>query len=132
MQNPLINPELERALLSILLIDPDAYATAGRTLHSTDFGDNRNAMVFAAIEQVAMQGKINYVSVANKLEAQKLLDEIGGATYLSDLVGFSVPGVPIVGYLDQYTEKVRALSQRRALLSVADKLARDVHDMSTP
>ena len=125
MQNPLTNPELEAALLGILMVDPDAYMRVSDSLREHHFSSAAHRVVFQAISATALGGDINYVSVANLLEATGKLEIVGGATYIARLLD----SVTSVSYLEQHANKVQALAQRRELVGVAEQIARDAHDL---
>jgi len=119
----LINSELETAVLGILMMDSEAYARAGTALRLDDFGERRNKLVFSAIEQAALGGNIDYVAVANLLEAQGKLEDAGGAAYLT-----SAMDVTSLSFLEQYVTKLKTLSKRRRLVEIAQGILRDAYE----
>ena len=125
MQNPLTSLEVEEAVIGILIVDEGAYVRVADRLRLGCFSGSAPRNVFAAIQAVAQGGTINYVSVANWLEADGTLESVGGAPYLTGLVNSH----PHYLYLDQYVDKLRTLAQRRDLVQIASTIARDAHDV---
>lgn len=128
--NNLTNLALERALLGILLVDPDAYPRVSETLRAEHFADHAHRLIYGAVEQAALEGEVNFVTVANLLEAKGEIERIGGSAYLTRAINEMVLGS--VTYADPYAKKVVDLSRRRDLLRIADMVARDAYDMSVP
>jgi len=126
MQTLLTNPELEAALLGVLLIDPDAYLRVADNLRDHHFSSTAHAAIFQAISAAALGGTINYVSVANLLEVTGKLEVAGGAVHLTEIVNDAYVALPFV---QQHTQKIIALSQRRELVGVAEQMVRDAHDL---
>lgn len=122
----LTKPEVEGAVLGILIVDGEAYVRVADRLRPEYFSRLAHKDILAAIVAVAQEGAINYVSIANWLEAAGKLDGVGGAAYLTELIYNYLSCL----YLDQYIDKLRGLAQRRNLVRVASSIARDAYDMS--
>ena len=126
MQNPLTNPELEAALLGVFLTDQDAYLRVADTLRAEHFAGKVHRVIFKAIEAAAIGDEINWVTVANLLEATGDLEFVGGGAYLTELINASYPAF---SHAERYAKKIQALAQRRELVGVAEQIVRDARDM---
>ena len=126
MQNPLTNPELEAALLGVLLVDPDAYMRVADNLRAEHFGRLHHRAIFKAIEAAAVGGEINWVTVANLLEATGDLEFADWGAYLAEIIDASYSAFSLA---EQHADKIRALAQRRELALIAGQILRDAHDM---
>lgn len=83
----LYNSDAERALLSAIFLAGDE---AGDIIAETKiqyFYDKRNRLIFKAMENLSEEGGvIDMVTLTTKLETQNLMEEIGGATYLTQVI----------------------------------------------
>lgn len=78
--------ELEEAVLGGLMIEKDAYMQVSDLLIPESFYDPRHQMIYAAIQNLGFnQRPIDMISVTEQLRADKNLDKVGGAVYITDL-----------------------------------------------
>lgn len=111
------SPHAEQAVLGCLLIDPEAIKTLH--LQAEDFYHARNALIYATMYQMHVQNKgIDYLTLATELDLAKKLGEIGGASYLTELVADSVTSL----HLTQYAAIVREKARRRKVLNACRSL----------
>ncbi|MFI5205552.1 MAG: DnaB-like helicase N-terminal domain-containing protein [Candidatus Paceibacterales bacterium] len=81
------NMEAEMSVLGCLMLDKDALLKIGDVISADDFYDDRNKKIFEAI--IALYEKsvsIDILTVTNWLEERKMLDKVGGSSYLTQLV----------------------------------------------
>lgn len=113
------NLEAERAVLGSILINPDGIKTVAGKLNKDDFFRERHGWVWECM--VALHERhepIDFVTLTNELEQRKLLVEVGGAAFLTDLYS----EIPTALYLDHYTKIVKDKAARRRLAAAAQKI----------
>jgi len=112
--------EAEEALLGSLLIDPDAILKVVTFLKKDDFFDGANAAVYEACVTLYQRGEaINQITVAHELMRAGLLDKVGGAAYLSHLIGT----VPTSVHAEFYGQIVERASVMRKLIAAGTQIA---------
>ena len=80
------NTELEEAVLGALMLEKDAYMTVSDILVPEAFYEPRHQMIYAAIQSLGFnQRPIDMISVTEQLRADKNLEKVGGAVYITDL-----------------------------------------------
>ncbi|MBU0998622.1 replicative DNA helicase [Patescibacteria group bacterium] len=111
--------EAEESVLGALLLDKDAVIAVAEFLTTEDFYDTKHKEIFqAAIELYEERTPIDILTVSEKLKKKKLLKNIGGSSYLSDLVN----KVPTAAHVEHYGKIVKDAATKRSLLSAATKL----------
>jgi replicative DNA helicase len=119
------NIESEEALLGALLIDPAAYITVAANLQADDFYRQKNRYIWEAIDVLKQRGdSVDHVTVSDELEKRGRLEEIGGAAYLTHLLG----SVGSVMSAKTYAESIRSASVRRQLIRAASGIAKLAYD----
>ncbi|MFW6057020.1 MAG: replicative DNA helicase, partial [Chloroflexota bacterium] len=112
--------EAEEALLGSLLIDPDAILKVVTSLKKDDFFDGANGAVYEACVALYQRGDaINQITVAHELMRGGLLEKIGGAAYLSHLIG----SVPTSLHAEYYGQIVEQASVMRRLITAGTQIA---------
>lgn len=111
--------EAEASVLGAVLIDNDAIVKISDKLSPEDFYDSRHASIYRAIKDLYEDRKaIDVLTLSNRLKAQKRLDEIGGAAYLTELTNF----VPTAAHVESYADLVAEKSVRRQLMRINKEL----------
>ncbi len=78
--------EVEEAVLGGMLIEREAAEIVLELLKPSDFYRKANQIIYEVmLELYAEQNPLDLITVENELRDRKLLDEIGGTGYLSDL-----------------------------------------------
>ena len=81
-------PELENAIVSAFLIDPEVRESEIDQLEAEDFTNPQMKSVFLAIKNLDAEGvPINLDSVANRLREMGALETVGGVVGLSNMSG---------------------------------------------
>jgi replicative DNA helicase len=112
--------EAEEALLGSLLIDPDAILKVVTFLKSNDFYDETHASVYEACANLYQRGDaINQITVAHELNRLERLERIGGAAFLSYLIGT----VPTSVHAEYYGHIVERMSVMRRLINAGSRIA---------
>lgn len=107
------NLEAEQSVIWSLLIDKDWFLTISDILTHEDFYDENNSIIFEIIFNLYKLNKpIDLITVKNKLSDKKLLDKIGGLTYLTELTEI----VPTTSNIFEYASIVKNKSVLRRLI----------------
>jgi replicative DNA helicase len=111
--------EAEQSVLGALLLDKDAIIAVAEFLHPTDFYDERHGDIFkSCLELYQDRVPIDVLTVAERLKKLKVLNKIGGASYLADLAN----KVPTAAHVEHYGKIVKDNSTKRALMTAASRL----------
>jgi replicative DNA helicase len=114
------NLEAEQCLLGSLMLDKKAVFKVIDFLSANDFYRDTHKIVFEAILFLFEKGEpIDLVTVSNRLKETKLLDKIGGMTYLTELVN----SVPTAAHVLNYAEIVRKKRILRDLIEASYSIA---------
>jgi replicative DNA helicase len=126
--SPPHDDELERACLGSLLEDPEAVTTAiSFSLRPEDFYARANQKVFEAILNLDARGlRADIQTVVQELRHLSLLDEAGGASYVSNLTTV----IPSSANIEYYAQSVKDYSLKRSLIKVASKISVSAYDES--
>ena len=112
--------EAEEALLGSLLIDPDAILKVVTFLKREDFYDDTHASIYEACVNLYQRGDaINQITVAHELNRLERLERIGGASYLSHVIG----SVPTSVHVEYYGRIVERMSVMRRLIGAGSRIA---------
>lgn len=121
--------ELEQAVLGAVLANPDAYVLVNAFLKGDDFFFIRHEYIWDAIGHVTQRGDyVDMLTVMNEVKAAGKLNDIGGATYLMELVN----NTPSTTNVETYARMVQRLAVRRRMLAVADKIKQLAMDEKMP
>jgi replicative DNA helicase len=105
--------EAERSVLGAILVDNDQFERAREILSSRCFYSPRNQRIFDVLQRLVDSGTaLDVVTVKTELERAGLLEEIGGAAYLAELL----EGVPRSANVEHYARIVREKDQLRELI----------------
>ncbi len=112
--------EAEEAVIASLLVDSEAIYKIASILKPEDFFREQNAWAFDACRALWERNQtINQITVAHELARRGQLEEIGGAAYLSRLVG----DLPTSVGVEHYAGLVQRDSAYRRLISAAGQIA---------
>jgi replicative DNA helicase len=114
------NPEAEEAVLGSLLIDPDAVLKVASFLEDDDFYRERNGWVYRAILDLHERREpADFVTLCDELERRNILQEVGGAAYITQLIN----NVPSAAYVEHYGHIVERTATLRRLIHAAGQIA---------
>ncbi len=114
------NPEAEEAVLGSLLIDPDAVLKVASFLSAEDFYREKNGWLYRAILDLHERREpADFVTLVDELERRNILQEVGGAAYLTALIN----GVPSAVYVEHYGHIVERTATLRRLIDAAGQIA---------
>ncbi|MDO9231795.1 MAG: replicative DNA helicase [bacterium] len=113
------NIEAERSVLGALMLDKDAVIKIANLVRLGDFyRDDHNIIYEAMMELYEQREPIDVLSLSNRLEEKKLLDKIGGSSYLTELVN----SVPSSSNIAHYAKVVQKKSTLRKLIITASEI----------
>lgn len=117
-RTPPHNIEAEQAILGAIFLEPEAMSSASELLLPGDFYRASHQRIFQVMMQLSDKGEpIDLVTVTTALSNAKLLDDIGGVSYLSDLAN-AVPTAANIGYYNKIVEEKALL--RRLIRTATD------------
>jgi replicative DNA helicase len=114
------NLEAEQAILGALMVDRDLVPIVSEIVQKSDFYAPHHATVYDAITALYERGEpVDKVSVAEELRRRKLLDEVGGADFISLLLNT----VPTAASAEYYARVVAEKSILRSLITAGSRIA---------
>ncbi len=114
------NLEAEQSVLGSLMIDKDAIYKVVDLLSSTDFYKSSHGKIYEAIITIySKNDPIDILTVSSKLKEINQLEDVGGSTYLTDLIN----GVPTSSHVAYYAKKVKDQKILRDLISASSEIA---------
>lgn len=112
--------EAEQAVLGAVFLEPEALQRAIERLIPEDFYRTTHERIFRVMLELSERGEpVDLVTVTSELQKRKLLEEVGGVTYLSDLAG----SVPTAANVDYYSQMIEEKSLLRRLIRAATDIA---------
>jgi replicative DNA helicase len=116
------NMEAEQAVLGAIFLEPSSLTLASEMLIPEDFYRGAHQRIFNAMLKLNDKGEaIDLVTVTEELAATKLLEDVGGISYLSELAG----SVPTAANIEYYAKIVEEKSLLRRLIRTATSIAQD-------
>jgi len=113
------NLDAERSILGAILIDEDAMFKVSETLRPEHFYDVKHRNIFESmLELYSHQKAIDVLTLSTELKSKKSIQQIGGQSYLTDLV----KDVPTASHIEEYAKIIIELAQRRRLITLAGKM----------
>lgn len=113
------NLEAEQSLIGALLIDKDAIIKVADFLKIGDFySDNNNLIYETILELFEKKEAIDLLSLTSRLEEKKILEKIGGRSYLVNLTNQT----PSAAHVASYAKIVQKKATLRRLISAANEI----------
>ena len=114
------NIETEKSLLGCLMIDPNAIYKVADFLLVKDFYKNNHQKIYGSmLELFEKREAIDVLTVSAKLKGKNELDEIGGVSYLTELVNI----VPTASHILNYAKIVQQKRVLRDLISAGFEIS---------
>jgi replicative DNA helicase len=111
--------EAEEAVLGSVLIDADAILKIAASLKPEDFFSEITRAIYQACFSLYQRNEaINQITVAHELMRQDKLEQIGGAAYLSHLIG----NVPTSLHVEYYAQIVSDTAMMRRMIAAARQI----------
>lgn len=113
------NLEAEQSVLGSLMLDKEAVTRIADLVTPEDFYEHRHGQIYQAmLDLYEARSSIDILTVSNKLEERKQLEQIGGTSYLTQLVN----SVPSSTHIVHYANIVRRKSTLRKLIRAAGEI----------
>ncbi len=117
--------EEEMAVLGSMLIDREAVNRTLELLDETAFYKNAHKQIFrAAVILYEQNTEIDYLTVTDQLEKMGVLDEVGGAYYLTELAN----AVPSAASVEYYAKIVLEKSLLHKLIEVCNEITSEAYE----
>jgi len=117
--------EEEMAVLGSMLIDKEAVNRSLELLDDTAFYKTGHQQIFKAVIVLYEQNtEIDYLTVTDQLEKMGVLDEVGGAYYLTELAN----AVPSAASVEYYAKIVLEKSLLRKIIGVCNDITAKAYD----
>lgn len=114
--------DAEQAVLGGLMLDPQALEKIMDVLAYTDFYRRDHQLIYKAINELAEKNKpFDAVTLGEWFEVHTLSEQVGGTSYLIELV----QSTPSAANIRAYAEIVRDKSVLRSLIDVGTQIAED-------
>ncbi|MCX5703005.1 MAG: replicative DNA helicase [Candidatus Omnitrophica bacterium] len=113
------NLEAEMAVLGSMLLDQDAISVACESLSRDSFYKDTHAKIFEAMLDLYNANKaVDLITLTNELKKNGILDEVGGASFLTALAN----SVPTAANINHYVSIVKEKSILRTLINNATRI----------
>lgn len=114
------NIEAEKCLLGCLMLDKDAIVKVADFLRPEDFYKETHQKIFQAMLDLFQKSEpIDFLSVSNRLKEKGELEEVGGNSYLTELVN----SVPTASHVLNYAQIVQNKKALRDLIEASHEIA---------
>jgi len=121
------NVDAEKSVLGSMLIDEEAIGLAVEILDETWFYDDANRRIYKAVIDLYQSRKnVDLVTLSNRLKSDGILDQVGGATYLSGIIDL----VPTSANVEHYAHIVKDKGVLRRLIKNATNIISDSYGSS--
>ena len=126
--NPKLPPQdidSERSVLGAMMLDKDAVIRVADILTPGDFYNPNHAKIFEIVLELFEKGEpIDILSVSQKMKDKKNLKEIGGSSYLTDLIN----SVPTATHVSHYAKLVRQKKILRELINASSEITEKIFE----
>jgi replicative DNA helicase len=114
--------EAEQSVLGALMLDKNAVASVADLLEPSDFYKKAHGVIFEAVMRLwDRQEPIDILSVTSELKKIQHLKEVGGSSYLTDLVN----SVPTASHILHYGKIVKEKRILRDLINISANITED-------
>ncbi len=119
------NIEAEQALLGCILIDVQIQGDILGMIKESDFYTEAHKNIYNTMVKIYLKSTpIDFITLTNQLEKDKLLDSVGGIEYITALTNV----VPSAVNFKYYCDIVKADSIRRKLISAGQHIIEDAFE----
>jgi replicative DNA helicase len=123
-KTPPQSDDAEKALLGALIIQGDNLIDVQTTISCDSFSREAHAKIFKAIEEVGEHGKVDLLTLSEKLKSNGDLKDIGGDSYLAELT----TSVPSGANFSHYAEIIHDKHTRREMITSGYKILELAYD----
>ncbi len=119
------NIEAEQSVLGCILIDVSAQADILGIMKEEDFYTETHRSIFSVMIKIYQKSiPVDFITLSDQLDKDKLLDKVGGLTYITTLTN----AVPSAANFKYYCDIVKADSIRRKLISSGQRIIEDAYE----
>ncbi len=112
--------DAEKALLGSIMLKPDIMGDMIDIVSTDSFYVEKHRIIFRAMFELFSKNEpIDVLSISSKLKEKKLFDDIGGGSYLAELLNT----VPSAGNAKHYAETVQKKAVLRELIDVSGHIS---------
>lgn len=112
--------EAEKALLGAIMIKPECMFDISDVISEDSFYVDKHRHIYKAMRDLfSKSNPIDVLSVSAQLKANKAIERVGGASYLTELVNT----VPATANAHHYADLVQRAATLRSLIEAADFIA---------
>lgn len=113
------NLEAEESVLGSLLIDGESIYKISDIIQPDDFYKDAHKIIYETVQElIAKHEPIDIISLGNKLKEKKLLEPVGGQSYLSSLSN----AVPTASHIQHYANIVQKKAVLRRIITASNEL----------
>ncbi|MGE3272569.1 MAG: DnaB-like helicase C-terminal domain-containing protein, partial [Chloroflexota bacterium] len=114
------NVEAEESILGSVLLDREVIGRVSGALEARDFYRERNGTIYQAmLDLYERHEPVDYLTLIDELDRTQKLEQVGGVTYLTGLLGV----VPTPIHAESYARIVADSAFMRRLISAGGKIA---------
>ncbi|GBF11532.1 replicative DNA helicase [Tepidibacillus infernus] len=114
------NVEAEQAVLGAILLEKEALITVMEILSPDDFYRSAHQKIYRSMIELSEMGEpVDLITLTADLQTKKLLEEVGGVSYLTDLAN----AVPTAANVEYYAKIVEEKAILRRLIRAATEIA---------
>lgn len=132
LRGPRIPPqdlEAEKALLGSLLLSSDALFDISDMITAKSFYAAKHQIIYECIEALVNNKEpVDLLTVSAALRSSKNFDQIGGASYLSELLGL----IGSAANIKYYAQIIRKKELLRRLIEASNRISEAAYDESDP
>src|SRR3990167_138449 len=117
LRMPPQNIDSEKALLGSIMLKPEILNDISIIITNNSFYVEKHRLIYRTmLELFAKNEPIDILSISSRMKEKNILEQIGGRSYLAELVNL----VPSAGGAKHYAELVHKKSMMRNLINAAD------------
>lgn len=115
----------EKSLLGAIMIQDGVMPEVLTILRPRDFYEKRHEIIFDAMAHLYDEHKpIDLLTLTSELKFRKMLKDVGGAPYLTELSNF----VPAASHAKAYADIIEKASVRRRLIKAGNEIASKAYE----
>ena len=114
------NIEAEQAVLGAVLLEKDVLILVSEILMPEDFYRGAHQKIYRSMLELSESGQpVDLITLTSDLQNKKLLEEVGGVSYLTDIAN----AVPTAANVEYYAKIVEEKAVLRRLIRAATEIA---------
>lgn len=119
------NIEAEQSVLGCILIDTTAQADILGVMKEEDFYTETHRNIYSVMIKIYQKSiPVDFITLSDQLDKDKLLDKVGGLSYITTLTN----AVPSAVNFKYYCDIVKGDSIRRKLISSGQRIIEDAYE----